>query len=444
MMLSAVPVFVSGADWPTYMHDNARSGVTEETLDLKKLERCWVYESAVPPQVAWDEGAPWDAFAKVSQVPMRDFDFAFYVTAVGDSVFFGSSVNDSVHCLDAATGEVKWYFTTDGPVRFPPSYYGGRLYFGSDDGYMYCISSADGSLIWRYCPSEKDSTLAGNNGSLISMWPIRTATAVMDRKVYFAASLVNWENSYLCSLDAKTGSDRGEGLFKNPGGITPMGPLLASASKIYVPQGRLFPMVFDRKSGKNLGTLGTRGDGGCYALITPDSTFVYGSGRDHKPGDELREFGGENNDRIASHPDARRMVVKGRTSYILTNTNVSAVDRKGGGLLWNKKTECTSVIIRAGNVLFTGGFRAVRAINCADGRELWSAKVHGRARGLAAANGRLYVSTDTGKIYMFGSGFDPLDLNEDRVVNNADMMEILFDMGKSTLPGRAESEKLLK
>ena len=48
-------------DWPTYMHDNARSGVTAENLLPDELDEGWVYVSPVPPQVAWDGGAPWDS-----------------------------------------------------------------------------------------------------------------------------------------------------------------------------------------------------------------------------------------------------------------------------------------------------------------------------------------------------------------------------------------------
>src|SRR5207249_41924 len=43
-------------------------------------------------------------------------------------------------------------------------------------------------------------------------------------------------------------------------------------------------------------------------------------------------------------------------------------------------------------------------VNCLEadsGRLLWQAKVDGDARGLAAANGHLVVSTSTGKIYTF-------------------------------------------
>ncbi len=69
---------------------------------------------------------------------------------------------------------------------------------------------------------------------------------------------------------------------------------------------------------------------------------------------------------------------------------------------WRCPTDAAESLILAGNVLFAGGNGKVDAIATADGKKLWTAKVDGLARGLAAADGRLYVSTNTGAIYCFG------------------------------------------
>ena len=90
-------------DWPTYMHDNARSGFTSEVVVLEELKPGWVHTSPAPPQRAWGNGMPWDAWSFNGSVPMRDFDSAFFVTVAGQDIFFGSSVTNSVHCLDAGS-----------------------------------------------------------------------------------------------------------------------------------------------------------------------------------------------------------------------------------------------------------------------------------------------------------------------------------------------------
>jgi len=170
LVLSLAVPPASGEDWPTYMKDNARSGVTGESLPhLSRLREAWVYESPAPPRVAWDGGAPWDAWRSSSVqntcalTPMRDFDFVLFVSVSGNNLYFGSSVTDSVHCLDKVTGEERWFFTTEGAVRYPPSVDEGRLFFGSDDGHVYCIDGEDGSFIWKYTPSG-ETRLIGNNG----------------------------------------------------------------------------------------------------------------------------------------------------------------------------------------------------------------------------------------------------------------------------------------
>ena len=62
------------------------------------------------------------------------------------------------------------------------------------------------------------------------------------------------------------------------------------------------------------------------------------------------------------------------------------------------------VLIKAGDILFVGGTKKVVAYDCSDnGNEVWSKIVTGRVRGLAAANGHLFASTDTGHMYAFGS-----------------------------------------
>ena len=46
------PGVTKADDWPTFMHDNHRSGVTSEQLELP-LSESWVFESAHRPQPAW-------------------------------------------------------------------------------------------------------------------------------------------------------------------------------------------------------------------------------------------------------------------------------------------------------------------------------------------------------------------------------------------------------
>lgn len=71
------------------------------------------------------------------------------------------------------------------------------------------------------------------------------------------------------------------------------------------------------------------------------------------------------------------------------------------GVKWTFDSPLDSALILAGNALIAGGKGEVISLDAESGKLLWEAKVDGDARGLAAANGHLVVSTSTGKIYTF-------------------------------------------
>lgn len=81
-----------------------------------------------------------------------------------------------------------------------------------------------------------------------------------------------------------------------------------------------------------------------------------------------------------------------------------AVKRRDEPITWQADCACTDALILAGETLYAGGDGVVRAFEKASGKEAWSGKVTGRARGLAVAGGRLLVSTDTGRIHCFVRG----------------------------------------
>ena len=443
-------------DWPAYQHDNRRSAATTEKLAFP-MKQIWIYQSPAPLQTAWADSAPWDSFArKVPLKTMRRFDPALFVTVAGNRVFFGSSVDDSVHCLDASTGNEIWSFLTEGAVRLPPAYHKGKLYLGSDDGCAYCIDAKDARLVWKYRASE-DERLIPSNGKLISPWPIRTGVLVQDDKAYFAASLLPWLKSYLCAIDAETGSDTGEGNYSVVHeGMTMQGALLGSTRNLYVPQGRIPPAGFSIADGKSSGRFGGSREAGVYALLTHDDHLIHGTGI-YKGG--LTESASDTTDKIASFNGGNHMIVTADRSYFHTDTDLFALDRvrylklvtrrntlsaRQGGInkqlkelnknkeenkdkieelkntLTNISTEITQInegiktcylwqipckypysLILAGNVLLAGGENEAAGFDTATGKLIWTAKARGKVYGLAAADGMLLASTDRGIIHCF-------------------------------------------
>ncbi len=71
------------------------------------------------------------------------------------------------------------------------------------------------------------------------------------------------------------------------------------------------------------------------------------------------------------------------------------------GVKWKAPLKHDSALIIAGSTLIVGGPGEVVCLDAETGKELWKKAVEGDARGLAAADGHLVVSTSAGKVYAF-------------------------------------------
>ena len=408
LLLAGLTSQAAAADWPTYRHDNRRSGITNESLSTRSLGLLWTWKSTLPPQSAWAGPAKWDAYAGIRGLKsMRMYDPVFHVVAAGDQVYFGSSVDDSAHCLDATTGKPVWQFTTEGPVRIAPSYHSGRLYFGSDDGHAYCLDAKTGKLRWQFNPSlhANDGSLPSDlthrivhNGRLIPFWPCRSGLMIQSGTAYFSASLFPWHPSYLCAVNAINGKTDSKNCYvQEISGQTMEGAMVASETQLIVPQGRVAPQLFDRVTGKGEGAL--KGGGGSFVVLANDDTIFHGPG--NKTGWITSSQAG-NRKAVATYKSGNVIVVRGNISYLLSDSELVASDYISRKVLWKRPCDHPYELIGVGNTLFAGGTDEVAAYDMSTGKLLWTFPVSGKVYGLSCANGRLFASTDTGTIYAFG------------------------------------------
>ena len=428
LLFPALPAFA--ADWPQYRADAARSGCTAEPLGAKLALR-WQFHERHAPTPAWP----------TSRRMM--FDRAAETVIAGGTLFFGSSVDGKITALDAQTGEPRWSHATDAPVRFAPAVWNDAVYAVSDDGFLYCLAAADGRLRWKLRGGPRPDMLLGND-HMISRWPARGGPAIADGKLYFAAGIWPSEGIFIYALDAVTGRrlwcNESSGGIEMPqphptaaakSGAAAQGYLALDGDTLLLPTGRGVPAAFARADGKfrylRLQEAGKRGgadvavcDGhfiNAGALYdTPSGACLQttlGKRPAEKPKPAATTSGVVLETFAAVHPQwlvyavgAQLSVVDRRNMLVDRET----LDRKGKkvrvkGLRdprWTVALPAAPVALSvADDQIIVGTKDQVLLVDLASGKIEARLPVSGTAYGLAAADGRLYVSTDAGAIYCF-------------------------------------------
>ena len=60
-----------------------------------------------------------------------------------------------------------------------PTIWQDKVYFGSDDGFVYCLRAGDGGEQWKFHAAPDEGKVLGS-GKMISLWPVRTGVLVDD------------------------------------------------------------------------------------------------------------------------------------------------------------------------------------------------------------------------------------------------------------------------
>jgi outer membrane protein assembly factor BamB len=170
--------------WPTYRHDGRRSGATEADVPAELAPRWTVRLAGRRSAVGTLSG----------------------VVVAENKVLVADVDGHTVHALDAADGEPVWQYTAGARVDSPPTIYKGLAIFGSADGRVYCLRASDGALVWRFraAPEERRVTAFDQ---LESPWPVSGSVLMHEGKCWFAAG----RSSYLdggirvFALDPATG-----------------------------------------------------------------------------------------------------------------------------------------------------------------------------------------------------------------------------------------------
>lgn len=177
-------------DWPTYRHDQSRSGTTGMPIESSVMKK-WTAELGgrlTPPVIS------------------------------NGTVYVAQSDTHTIFALNESDGSEKWAYTIGARIDSPPTIYRGRVVFGGADGWIYALTT-DGQLAWRYRGAPLDRrTMAYEQ--LESLWPVHGSVLVRDDTVYAVAgrSIFLDGGLRLLRLDLATGKKLSETIMdeKNP------------------------------------------------------------------------------------------------------------------------------------------------------------------------------------------------------------------------------------
>jgi len=392
------PATAYGYDWPMWRYNAQRCAASPEQLPAK-LNLQWIREMA-SPKPAWP----------ASQDRLQ-FDTSYEPVVAGKTIFVGSMVSDSLTAYDTETGIEKWRFYADGPVRFAPVVYKDKLYFASDDGYLYCLNTEDGSLIEKFLAGPATNKVIGND-RLVGMWPVRGGPVLYDGTIYFAASIWPFMGTFIYAIDAETAdiiwtnSGSGSTYLMQPhsspafAGVAPQGYLVATEDKLLIAGGRSVPAAYDRRTGKflyyHLNKYGKMGV--CKVMASGD--YFFNDGSIYKLSDG---YG------ISRAPAS---VITDNIIIGMRNNAVVAYQIEPGAKsakdIWQTESlpQLDRIHITAGSRVYgSGKDGTIIAINIPAGNSKaevsWQAKVDGEVWSMLAADGKLFVITLEGNLYCF-------------------------------------------
>ena len=414
LLISSVASVSPAEDWPTYMHDESRSGVSQERLSFP-LNNLWNLIPSAPPQPAWPEPG-------LGELPKLGFDDAFHVSMVGETVYFGSPIDNGIHAINVKTGKPRWTFFTEGAVRVAPTIADGFVYAGSDDGAIYCLTTASGEKMWSTRPFDGSTRIIGA-GKVMSLWPIRMGLVARGDRVFCGAGLFPTSGTAVLALNAVDGSvawKTSEVPRSSYATLVPQGYPTVTGDKIFVPCGRSTPISYIMADGtcgnpidKSYATVRKKGViSGGYGVVVDNGIYVGTQNELHgyNPEGKHQTVWADTRQIIATDEGFFRLVGQNptdrKTDSAGKTDTVAALDRSAPREppRWAFRASGLQKMIAAGPHLIVGGRNEIFALDGSTGKKLWSGKVDGLARGLAVANGHLVVSTDNGSIHCFGAG----------------------------------------
>ena len=385
-------------DWPCFRGDSRRSGSSSTDVPAR-LKALWTADFG--PKITSLLSEDWRSNPIISG-PLTGPVIA------GGTLFVALQDRHRIAALDGQTGKKRWSFTAGGRIDSPPTIYKGRCLFGSRDGWVYCLRASDGTLAWRFRAAPRERWITAF-GQLESAWPVAGSVLVQSGTLFFVAGRNSGTDGGISvyALEPETGKLLWE--KRRPQGFTGSDSVMVGDGKFVY----LGKCQFEPKTGKS-GVISKRTKNPpTYLRAWPFGLLDYSWTRFPlalRKGMSTWSYG---------NVISGQLLAFNRTSaFGYARKSPTGIFAKGGAS-WSLEVKAPTqveALALVGETLFAagpldaakrnekGGF--LWLISTANGKKAAELKLDAPpvSEGMAAAGGRLYVSTQDGKLLCFGEG----------------------------------------
>ena len=426
-----------GEDWPMYRHDASRTAGTKQELP-GQLYLQWVRQ--LP-----------ERHAAMSYDRRMEHDNGYQPIVVGKTMFVGLEYNNALLAMDTDTGKTKWTFYVNGPIRFAPAAMEGRspiaihrdwslgmVYVAPEDAVLYCLDAETGKLKWRYDGAASPRKIF-NHERLTSNWSTSGGPVAAYGMVLYGTGVWPIDGTYCHALAASSG-DR---LWRSRARIA-WGYMTMMRNWGVLPSGKT-PNVYDVSNGKGMpnGAYDVKNlptalmsawqdthlfnGNKAYPMVPNEPVYKTYANAEHHTAiwtpiiDEDRVYGFNDGILKAYRKPAPEELAKMKRKDLVPIGGLWYVNHRPN-YVWSanvgepmplppeaklpKDWYPCRMEMKAGPRLFASGPDAVIAIDdfAAEGKKprvSWIGRADGRVTAVLAADDKLFVTCESGKVYCF-------------------------------------------
>ena len=442
--------------WPTWRGDSGRRGTTPISLPAE-LHRHWSRQlPAFSPAWPYEPRLQFD----LCYEPVVARGRVFLASPVDGSVRSFDAHTGAEQWVSFTNGPVRF-----APVFWRSKLYvgsdDGRVYCLDAD-------SGTPEWVFRTAPQDRPDAYHLGNNRLISFWPVRGGPVIAGDTLYVGSGLWPVLGTFVYALNPMTGGVRWVNDRLNymadirvdhnriaDSSLCPQGYLVHADGKLFVPNGRAMPTGLDPATGALRHYVQGYRHGHCRVTASGDVAFVgpqavLDSDTGRELGSRWREGDPETPREWSPRHDLFETpfvaykfakgcdawsVVDGKTvygahegvfyGYDLARARRTTYKKKAGGhemepakwephTLWHLPTDyaktkpLTRIMLKAGDRLYGHAGPVLLALQLSEEESppelVWHHEIDGTPESMAAAEGRLFVSTREGKLFCFAEG----------------------------------------